>query len=155
MIERGRRSITDRRTLRHISCTLAIPPHVLGITGPDDADFSAMLTFGDSASATSSGSLGAGLSVRRLKRYSRAWSGSSQKQRPHSRRFDGHCGQLVSSLSDGSAVLRRRGRACLARFQVVNLVPAVYVAKGETVDAIGGDPWLPGVQIQPIYGEPD
>ena len=38
MIERGRRSITDRGTLRHISRTLAIPPHVLGITDPDDAD---------------------------------------------------------------------------------------------------------------------
>lgn len=48
MIERGRRSITDRGTLRHISRTLAIPPHVLGITGPDDADFSAMLSFGTS-----------------------------------------------------------------------------------------------------------
>jgi transcriptional regulator with XRE-family HTH domain len=48
MIERGRRSITDRGTLRHISRTLAIPPHVLGITGPDDADFSAMLSFGAS-----------------------------------------------------------------------------------------------------------
>jgi transcriptional regulator with XRE-family HTH domain len=48
MIERGRRSITDRGTLRHISRTLAIPPHVLGVTGPDDADFSAMLSFGDS-----------------------------------------------------------------------------------------------------------
>ena len=48
MIERGRRSITDRGTLRHISRTLAIPPHVLGITGPDDADFSAMLSFGSS-----------------------------------------------------------------------------------------------------------
>jgi len=48
MIERGRRSITDRGTLRHISRTLAIPPHVLGITGLDDADFSAMLSFGSS-----------------------------------------------------------------------------------------------------------
>jgi len=48
MIERGRRSITDRGTLRHISRTLAIPPHVLGITDPDDADFSAMLSFGAS-----------------------------------------------------------------------------------------------------------
>ncbi len=48
MIERGRRSITDRGTLRHISRTLAVPPHVLGITGPDDADFSAMLSFGAS-----------------------------------------------------------------------------------------------------------
>jgi len=48
MIERGRRRITDRGTLRHISSTLDVPPHVLGITGPDDADFSAMLAFGDS-----------------------------------------------------------------------------------------------------------
>jgi transcriptional regulator with XRE-family HTH domain len=48
MIERGRRSITDRGTLRHISRTLAIPPHVLGITGSDDADFAAMLSFGAS-----------------------------------------------------------------------------------------------------------
>jgi hypothetical protein len=43
MIERGRRSITDRGTLGHISRTLAIPPQVLGITGSDDADFAAML----------------------------------------------------------------------------------------------------------------
>lgn len=48
MIERGRRSITDGGTLRHISRRLAIPQHVLGITGPDDADFSAMLSFGSS-----------------------------------------------------------------------------------------------------------
>jgi transcriptional regulator with XRE-family HTH domain len=48
MIERGRRSVTDRGTLRHISRVLATPPHVLGITGPDDADFSAMLAFGAS-----------------------------------------------------------------------------------------------------------
>lgn len=48
MIERGRRSITDRGTLRHISRTLAIPPHVLGVTGSDDADFAAMLSFGAS-----------------------------------------------------------------------------------------------------------
>jgi transcriptional regulator with XRE-family HTH domain len=48
MIERGRRSITDRGTLRHISRTLAIPPHVLGITGSDDVDFAAMLSLGAS-----------------------------------------------------------------------------------------------------------
>ena len=48
MIERGRRRISDRGTLRHISRTLDVPPHMLGITGPDDADFSAMLAFGDS-----------------------------------------------------------------------------------------------------------
>src|SRR2546427_3961235 len=34
MIERGRRSVTDRGTLTHIARTLAIPPHVLGIAGP-------------------------------------------------------------------------------------------------------------------------
>ncbi len=48
MIESGRRSLTDRGSLRRISRTLAIPPHVLGITGADDADFAAMLAFGAS-----------------------------------------------------------------------------------------------------------
>jgi hypothetical protein len=48
MIETGRRSVTDSRTLSHIARTLAIPPHVLGIAGPDDADFTAMLAFGTS-----------------------------------------------------------------------------------------------------------
>ncbi|MGH3221296.1 MAG: helix-turn-helix domain-containing protein [Streptosporangiaceae bacterium] len=48
MIESGRRSVTDRGTLAHIAGTLAIPPHVLGIAGPDDADFAAMLAFGTS-----------------------------------------------------------------------------------------------------------
>jgi hypothetical protein len=48
MIESGRRRITDRGSLRRISGTLAIPPHVLGITGSDDADFAAMLAFGAS-----------------------------------------------------------------------------------------------------------
>jgi transcriptional regulator with XRE-family HTH domain len=48
MIERGRRSVTDRRTLTHIARTLAIPPHLLGIVGPNDADFLAMLAFGTS-----------------------------------------------------------------------------------------------------------
>jgi transcriptional regulator with XRE-family HTH domain len=48
MIESGRRSISDRGSLRRISRTLAIPPHVLGITGSDDADFAAMLAFGAS-----------------------------------------------------------------------------------------------------------
>ena len=48
MIESGRRSITDRGSLRRISRTLAIPPHVLGITGSDNADFAAMLAFGAS-----------------------------------------------------------------------------------------------------------
>lgn len=48
MLERGRRSITDRSTLAHIASTLAIPPHLLGISGPDDADFTDMLAFGTS-----------------------------------------------------------------------------------------------------------
>jgi transcriptional regulator with XRE-family HTH domain len=48
MIESGRRNVTDRGTLAHIAGTLAIPPHVLGIVGPDDADFAAMLAFGTS-----------------------------------------------------------------------------------------------------------
>jgi transcriptional regulator with XRE-family HTH domain len=48
MIESGRRQVTGRGTLAHIARTLAIPPHVLGIAGPDDADFAAMLAFGTS-----------------------------------------------------------------------------------------------------------
>jgi transcriptional regulator with XRE-family HTH domain len=46
MIESGRRNVTDRGTLAHMASTLAIPPHVLGLAGPDDADFAAMLAFG-------------------------------------------------------------------------------------------------------------
>ena len=48
MIESGRRHVTGRGTLAHIARTLAIPPHVLGIAGPDDADVAAMLAFGTS-----------------------------------------------------------------------------------------------------------
>lgn len=48
MIERGRRNVTDRGTLAHIARTLAIPPHVLGIAGPDNASYKAMLAFGAS-----------------------------------------------------------------------------------------------------------
>jgi hypothetical protein len=48
MIESGPRSVTGRGTLAHIAGTLAILPHVLGIAGPDDADFAAMLAFGTS-----------------------------------------------------------------------------------------------------------
>ena len=48
MIESGRRHVTGRGTLAHIARTLAIPPHLLGIAGPDDADFAAMLAFGTS-----------------------------------------------------------------------------------------------------------
>jgi transcriptional regulator with XRE-family HTH domain len=48
MIERGRRHINDRGALAHIARTLAIPPHMLGIAGPDDASYKAMLAFGAS-----------------------------------------------------------------------------------------------------------
>ncbi len=48
MIECGRRTVTDRGTLTRIAQALAIPPHMLGIAGPDDADFAAMLAFGSS-----------------------------------------------------------------------------------------------------------
>lgn len=48
MIERGRRHVSDRGTLAHIARTLGIPPHVLGIAGPDDASYKAMLAFGTS-----------------------------------------------------------------------------------------------------------
>jgi transcriptional regulator with XRE-family HTH domain len=48
MIESGRRNVTDRGTLAHIARALAIPPYMLGIAGPDDADFAAMLAFGTS-----------------------------------------------------------------------------------------------------------
>ena len=48
MIECGRRSVTDLGTLAHIASTLAVPPHVLGIAGHDDADFASMLAFGTS-----------------------------------------------------------------------------------------------------------
>ena len=50
MIEGGRRTVTDRGTLTHIAQALAIPPHMLGIASPDDADFAAMLAFGSSRS---------------------------------------------------------------------------------------------------------
>ena len=48
MIECGRRTVTDRGTLTRIAQALAIPPHMLGIARPDDADFAAMLAFGSS-----------------------------------------------------------------------------------------------------------
>jgi transcriptional regulator with XRE-family HTH domain len=46
MIESGRRKITDCGTLARIAATLAIPPHLLGITDPDNASYKAMLEFG-------------------------------------------------------------------------------------------------------------
>ena len=48
MIERGRRYVNDRGALAHIARTLAIPPHMLGIAGADDASYKAMLAFGAS-----------------------------------------------------------------------------------------------------------
>jgi len=48
MIESGRRNATDRGTLAYIARTLAIPPHLLGITDPDNASYKAMLEFGAS-----------------------------------------------------------------------------------------------------------
>jgi hypothetical protein len=48
MIESGRRSITDRGTLVRIAQAMAIPPHVLGIAGPDDPDLCSVLTLGAS-----------------------------------------------------------------------------------------------------------
>ncbi|CAM3939630.1 helix-turn-helix transcriptional regulator [Nocardiopsis rhodophaea] len=47
LLERRRRTITDRAGLTHLSRALAIPPHALGITD-DDSDFQAAAQFGDS-----------------------------------------------------------------------------------------------------------
>ncbi|OLF14872.1 XRE family transcriptional regulator [Actinophytocola xanthii] len=48
MIETGRRTINDVGTRRHIARTLGLPTHVLGVTDSGDADFAAMVQFGDS-----------------------------------------------------------------------------------------------------------
>ena len=48
LLERGLRTITDRGTLGYLSRRLGIPPHALGITSDDDADFKAMIQFADS-----------------------------------------------------------------------------------------------------------
>ncbi|MGW4770211.1 helix-turn-helix domain-containing protein [Nocardia sp. NPDC004278] len=48
MIETGRRAISDVASRRHIAARLGLHPHVLGITGVDDAEYRAMLQFGDS-----------------------------------------------------------------------------------------------------------
>jgi transcriptional regulator with XRE-family HTH domain len=48
MIETGRREITDVGSRLRIAQQLGIPPHVIGVTDPDDADFAAMLQFADS-----------------------------------------------------------------------------------------------------------
>jgi hypothetical protein len=48
MIETRRRTISDVATRRHIARALGLPMHVLGVTDNDDADFAAMIQFGDS-----------------------------------------------------------------------------------------------------------
>ncbi|WP_304453902.1 helix-turn-helix domain-containing protein [Nocardiopsis sp. YSL2] len=48
LLERRQRTINDRQGLSHVSRVLAIPPHALGITAEEDADFLAALQFGES-----------------------------------------------------------------------------------------------------------
>ena len=48
MIETGRREINDVATRLRIAQHLGVPPHTLGVSDPDDADFTAMLQFGES-----------------------------------------------------------------------------------------------------------
>ncbi|MBF6412883.1 helix-turn-helix domain-containing protein [Nocardia cyriacigeorgica] len=48
MLETGRRVIGDVKTRRHIAARLSLPAHVLGVTDADDAEYRAMLQFGDS-----------------------------------------------------------------------------------------------------------
>jgi transcriptional regulator with XRE-family HTH domain len=48
MIETGRREINDVTTRLRIARHLGLPPHILGVSDPDDVDFSAMLQFGES-----------------------------------------------------------------------------------------------------------
>src|SRR5437588_6303874 len=48
MIETGRRAISDVASRRHIARTIGLPPHVLGVTDIDDADYAAMVQFGES-----------------------------------------------------------------------------------------------------------
>ncbi|AJT62413.3 hypothetical protein T261_0724 [Streptomyces lydicus] len=47
-IELKKRTLTDVGCLRHVAERLSLPPHVLGVTDPADADHRAMLQFGDS-----------------------------------------------------------------------------------------------------------
>lgn len=48
LIETGRRQINDLAGRRHITRVLGLPPHVLGVTTDDDADFTAMVQFAES-----------------------------------------------------------------------------------------------------------
>ena len=45
MIETGRRAVHDVPARRHIAGTLAIPPHLLGVTDPRDSEHVAMVSF--------------------------------------------------------------------------------------------------------------
>ncbi|WP_374777127.1 helix-turn-helix domain-containing protein [Streptomyces sp. NBC_01310] len=47
-LELGKRNLTDVGSLRHVAERLCLPPHVLGVTDPADADHHAMLQFGQS-----------------------------------------------------------------------------------------------------------
>ena len=49
MIETGRREVSDVAARLRIARRLGLPVHALGVTDPDDADFTAMLQFGQSA----------------------------------------------------------------------------------------------------------
>jgi transcriptional regulator with XRE-family HTH domain len=49
MIETGRREVSDVSARLRIARRLGLPVHALGVTDPDDADFTAMLQFGESA----------------------------------------------------------------------------------------------------------
>ena len=47
-IENGRRSITHAPELRRIAAQLGVPAHVVGITDPDNSDFSTIIAFAES-----------------------------------------------------------------------------------------------------------
>jgi transcriptional regulator with XRE-family HTH domain len=48
MIENGHRTISDVAALRRFALQLGMPPHVLGVTDPQDCDFMTMVQFGGS-----------------------------------------------------------------------------------------------------------
>jgi len=48
MIENGRREVSDVATRLRFARYLGLPAHTLGLSEPDDADFTAMLQFGES-----------------------------------------------------------------------------------------------------------
>jgi transcriptional regulator with XRE-family HTH domain len=59
-IENGRRRITNVNDLRRIAEHLGLAPHVLGVTDASDADFAAMLQFGESTLRLAAVARGAG-----------------------------------------------------------------------------------------------